>query len=422
MPDLHQNKRACQSRARTTFVFCKSTMKSDSQETPFDSQMSDDLQSRRAVPTHVPVRIGPSASPADDSPVAPPLVAPVTAPPTPQPPYVASPAPAKEGVPMPVILGLAMALGAICVVAASIGMRRVIKPVAPVNSTVVAPPRGNVVMQSPELVIKHPTALATPTSPPQVETSVSEATPSVEISELPPITPSEEPTSAAPKTPRDARPNSNSTSPTDSPSPLEKAASPDVYPPTDTHRGNRFEITPPPGFRLRQSGRRTIWQRDDGAQILVETGKAGDGSPRAGWQKLDRDLARRYGKRYRSMGIHEGTLAGQPAAIWEFELTGKDGITRRKIDVGIKINGRGYAVLGAAPKDKFDSIRDDIEQALGSFRVSESNDSPEETENDTPRAKPRPRPRLRPTPEPSETNGISPLPQPESTLAAERGY
>lgn len=385
-------------------------MNPDSEETPFDSQMNDDLHSRRAEPTHGPVRIGPSASP-DNSPVATPSFAP--APATPLPPDTPPDMPDKEGVPTPVMIALAMALGAICVVGASIGMRHAIQPVKPIFPTVTAlPPRGDVVMQDPDTVIKNPEPAApSKSSTVPDERALSDATPSVEISELPPIT--------APSTtvkPRPSKPDSDSQASSDSSAP-ENTKTPDTFPPAETHRGGSFEITPPPGFRLRQSGRRTIWQRDDGAQILVETGKAGDGSPRAGWQKLDRDLARRYGQHYRSLGIHDGTLAGEPAAIWEFELTGKDGVTRRKIDVGTKINGRGYAVLGAAPSDKFENVRGEIEQALASFRVSTADASqPKDAQSSAPIPRfPRAAPTLAP-------DADRPLPQPEKTREPEKGY
>ena len=380
-------------------------MKSDFEETPFDTQMQDDLESRRAQPTHVPIRIGPTT----------PDAAPAAAPDAPTPPVApdSTQKAAKERVPTPVVVGLAMALGAICVVGASLGMKHAIKPLDRVYPTLTAlPPTGNEVMQAPDTVIKNPdTSAPEPATTPDSAdaNAVPEATPSVEISELP----------AAPK----PQGNAATTPPA--------TTLPGTDPPADTHHGAGFEITPPPGFSLRQSGRRTIWQRDDGAQILVETGKAGDGSPHAGWQKLDRDLARRYGARYRSLGIRGGTLASQPAAIWEFELTDKNGVTRHKTDIGITVNGRGYAVLGSAPKDKFGQISGELQQALASFRVKTTNEAqPQPSEGaspdtgDTEAATPRPtrQPRVPPTPAPTAPELSSPVPLPEKAREAEKGY
>src|SRR5690606_16359188 len=100
---------------------------------------------------------------------------------------------------------------------------------------------------------------------------------------------------------------------------------------TFTHSEKGYRITVPDGFSLRDEGRRTIWNGPDDSQLLVETVSSPEGSPREGWEQLDESLSRKYGSRYRSLGIRETTLAGRPAAVWEFEITEKGGETIRKI-------------------------------------------------------------------------------------------
>ena len=413
--------------------------------TPFDEQINNDREARRAQPTHAPIRIGASDPPTPVAPPNTPISPPATTNPTPVPPALADddvPVLPKQKAPLPVVVGLAMIAGAICVIGASLGIRRMMQPLKPVlPNSATLPSGGTVVMEQPELVIKEPTAVpsggSSVVTPNAGVPEPTEAIPLEEAEELPP-----EPKPASRDSSRtEGRDDSRDEKRDEEKKEERKEKKPeetaDVYPPSDSHRGRGYEITPPPGFRLRQSGRRTIWQRDDGTQILVETGKAGAGSPRAGWERLDRDLAKRYGDRYRSLGIREGTLGGHPAAIWEFELTGKDGITRRKIDIGIKVGGRGYAVLGAAPKEKFSDVKRDIESAVGSFHVKEQ-EEPEErkSQDERPRREERSRPvptvreRIRaprPTPRPTAAEEIreepvSPLPQPENTPVRERGY
>jgi hypothetical protein len=300
---------------------------------PFEEQLKTNLEARRAAPTANTIRIGDGAAPTDTAPVD---TAPVKQ-------------SSRERPPLPVLIGSAMAVGALCVVGASLIFRQIVpatKPVYPTNS-ITTP--GTVVMENPSLVLREPQA----NDVTENEAAPPDETPSVEISELPTLAP--QPT---------AKPDEKK--PEEEP----RATTTPENQPTQAYSGRGFEITPPPGFSLRREGRRTIWQREDGAQILVETGKAGDGSPRVGWEKLSRDLKKRYGDRYRSLGIREGTLDGKPAAIWEFELTGKDGITRRKIDIGIKHEGRGYAILGSAPKDKFDATLPDLQNAINTFRTA----------------------------------------------------
>lgn len=140
---------------------------------------------------------------------------------------------------------------------------------------------------------------------------------------------------------------------------------------TGKHRSARYSIAPPPGFRLERTGRRTTWRGPNGAQLLVETTSASGASPRADWERLDAALARKYGSHYRSLGIHETTLAGKPAAVWEFELDSAHGTTR-KIDVAVHHRGTGYAVLGSAPAKDFDSLRPQLESAINSFQLDDT--------------------------------------------------
>lgn len=141
----------------------------------------------------------------------------------------------------------------------------------------------------------------------------------------------------------------------------------DATPRTVTSRRG-YSIDVPGGFRLQRSGRRTLWTHRDGTNILVETSRA-TSSPRDGWEKLDRSLSRKYGDKYRSFGIRDTQIDSHDAAVWEFELDLPSG-TKRKLDVAIHDGARGYAVLGSAPADKFETARPRIEAAINSFRVT----------------------------------------------------
>lgn len=133
------------------------------------------------------------------------------------------------------------------------------------------------------------------------------------------------------------------------------------------HPRSGYAISPPAGFKRQRTGRRTIWRGPGGAQLLVETTTAPGTSARADWERLSAALAKKYGRNYRSLGIRETTLAGRPAAIWEFEISSKRGTTR-KIDVAVHERGRGYAVLAEAPASRFDELRPQLEAAIASFQ------------------------------------------------------
>lgn len=143
---------------------------------------------------------------------------------------------------------------------------------------------------------------------------------------------------------------------------------------SETHVGRGYAITPPPGWRLVQSGRRTIWRGPGGAQILVEVASVGERSPRRDWEKMDAAFARKYGKRYRSRGVFDTTLAGRDAAAWEFDLETRSGTTR-KMDVAVHHRGEGYAILGSAPAGRFEQLRPQMEAALQSFELRRSESS-----------------------------------------------
>ena len=140
-------------------------------------------------------------------------------------------------------------------------------------------------------------------------------------------------------------------------------------------RRRAYSIAPPRDFRLAQKGRRTIWKGSQGAQLLVEVGQNDGQSPRAGWEALDRSLSKKYGKRYRSRGIRETTVAGRPAAIWEFDLRQKNGSTVRKIDVAVVDKNNGYAVLASAPVENFEQMRPTFERAISSFQIENASAS-----------------------------------------------
>lgn len=142
-----------------------------------------------------------------------------------------------------------------------------------------------------------------------------------------------------------------------------------VSQPYKHHRAG-YVITPPAGFRLVRRGQRTVWQGPDGVTLLVETTARPGRSPFGDWVRLDAALRQKYGQRYRSHGIENTTVAGQPAAIWDFELDTKAGPVR-KIDVGVHSNGRGYAILGSVPLLKFDAARGAIEAAIRSFDLTQ---------------------------------------------------
>lgn len=271
---------------------------------------------------------------------------------------------------------------------------------------------------NPDLVVQNPDANETKEVAPQ-ET---QETPAVEIEEIPSTQPEtkilkSESTPTPPNT-RQEREKKTDDKVSEN-APLSSNARFDA--PT-------YELTPPPGFSLSQKGRRTIWKHENGAQILVETGKAGAGSLRDGWLRLERDLKKRYGDRYKSLGITESQLAGQPAAVWEFELTGKDGITRRKIDIGIQYEGRGYAVLGSAPKENFDKVLPEIRAALDSFKLKEkaATEEPQPTKRSRKTAREIPTIKEKPSTEDSEVASEETEKPREQNLGtqrpAERGY
>lgn len=135
------------------------------------------------------------------------------------------------------------------------------------------------------------------------------------------------------------------------------------------HRRAGYVITPPAGFKLVKRGQRTVWEGPDGVTLLVETTARPGRSPFGDWLRLDGRLRQKYGQHYRSHGIDNTTVAGQPAAIWDFEIDTKSG-TVRKIDVGVHSNGRGYAILGSAPLLKFDAAHSQLESAIRSFDLT----------------------------------------------------
>jgi hypothetical protein len=361
-------------------------------DTPFDQKLNDDVEARRAAPTAGTIRIGDAAVGA----------APV---------HLASTAPqdssntvtpqnsvVRERTPLPIMIGLAMALGAVCVAGGSLVMHRLLPQSQANHSTVVqGTPDGDVLMD-PNSVVQAPDTEENPVTP--------QETPAVEIEAAPATEKADG--SAASLTPKSEVPMS----------------------PSQPYSASTYEIAPPQGFTLQQAGRRTIWKHENGAQLLVETGKAGAGSLREGWQRLERDLQKRYGDGYKSLGISEGTLAGQPAAVWEFELTGKDGVTRRKIDIGIQHEGRGYALLGSAPREKFDAVFPQIRAALDSFKLKTSEAKEDEKKPDV-KALPTVQSGVRENPAsaPAEETNLPPkrdddrpkqaLPAPKAT---ERGY
>ncbi|MDF2439486.1 MAG: eukaryotic-like serine/threonine-protein kinase [Abditibacteriota bacterium] len=133
------------------------------------------------------------------------------------------------------------------------------------------------------------------------------------------------------------------------------------------HPSTGYTISPPAGFTRQRTGRRTIWRGPGGSQLLVETTTAPGSSARADWERLSSSLAKKYGRNYRSLGIRDTTLAGRPAAVWEFEISSSRGTTR-KIDVALHERGRGYAVLAEAPSTSFDELRPQLEAAISSFQ------------------------------------------------------
>lgn len=136
-----------------------------------------------------------------------------------------------------------------------------------------------------------------------------------------------------------------------------------------------YSIQPPREFRLAQKGRRTIWKDQSGAQLLVEVGDNDGETPRAGWEKLDRSLQKKYGSRYRSRGIRNTTLNGRQAAAWEFDLKQKNGVTVRKLDVAVVDGKNGYAILASAPVERFEEMRPTFNRALDSFQIDNGNSS-----------------------------------------------
>jgi hypothetical protein len=134
------------------------------------------------------------------------------------------------------------------------------------------------------------------------------------------------------------------------------------------HPVTAYSITPPAGFRLVRIGQRTVWQGPEGTQLLVETTLSPGPSARSGWEQLHTTFVKKYAKRYRSHGITETSLAGRPAAAWEFALTTAAG-TRYKRDVAVLDRGVGYGILVSAPPERFAAWWPQFETALQSFRL-----------------------------------------------------
>ena len=381
-----------------------------SQDTPFDQQLQEDVESRRTVPTAGTVRIGdsPKASPPISSPASqlPAISLSTTDVPTTTLDSDIGHMATRVRPPLPVLIGLAMALGAICVAGGALLIRRMVPDTRPALTTTTQQRPGGDTVMNPDLVTQSPSAESIEVAP--------QETPAIEIEELPPLKEPQQITKA------NDPPLATSTN-GEQPDKPEKGVKKDeqeeridqASSPNEAFTGPTYELTPPAGFSLRQKGRRTIWKHENGAQILVETGKAGKGSLTDGWLRLERDLQKRYGKGYKSLGIREGQLAGKPAAIWEFELTGKDGVTRRKIDIGIQHEGRGYAVLGSAPKQSYDDVSPQLSAAIESFKLKSSDDS-QKSES----VQPLPAPTRRRVKRRSRTTETLPTAQP--TL--ERGY
>ena len=79
-------------------------------------------------------------------------------------------------------------------------------------------------------------------------------------------------------------------------------------------------------------------------------------------------LKRKYGARYCLRGIADTRLAGQPAAVWDFELDTPAG-TRCKRDVAVLAASRGYGILESAPAAGFDGLWPQFDAALRSFTL-----------------------------------------------------
>ena len=141
-----------------------------------------------------------------------------------------------------------------------------------------------------------------------------------------------------------------------------------------------YSIAAPEGWAKTQSGKRTIWAGPDGAQLLVEVSEDVGSSPRADWEKLDRAFRKKYGRRYRNLGIRNTSLAGLPAAEWEFELDSRGGGTTRKIDVAVHQGRRGYAVLGSGRAEDMPELRPQIQAAIDSFQLSSQGGAGETSE------------------------------------------
>lgn len=384
------------------------------QNTPFDEQMQDDVESRRTLPTASTIRIGDSAQ--EPTLASAPVASPISSHASGATGFETPAIKPRERTPLPVIIAVAMALGAVCVMGGALIIRRIVPDTRPAFPTTTQNQAGGDVVMNPDLVAQNPDTNA-------VEEAAPQETPAVEIEEIPSTQPEKKilkSDSTPAPLPDTGQEKEKETNDDNSESvPLSSNAPFDA--PT-------YELTPPPGFSLSQKGRRTIWNHKNGAQILVETGKAGAGSLRDSWLRLERDLKKRYGDRYKSLGITESRLPGQPAAVWEFELTGKDGITRRKIDIGIQYEGRGYAVLGSAPKENFDKVFPEIRAALDSFKLKEKAAMEEHQPAKRSRRTTRQLPNIKEKPSteesefPSEETGRPREQNPGTQRPAERGY
>ena len=299
--------------------------------------------------------------------------------------------------PLSTIIGLSMAGGAVAVLLISAVVRGVTQrtlelAVPPTPVPAMAPPASNSelmptpgAVESPSAVTspQHSADIAPPSDAPKVDSVTVTHSPAPQPDKGQPVTstassdvrhdpdnqtPEKQDNAAAPVISTDTKPTPAKQDAT--PTPQTDGTADSSTPQPYTHRRAGYTITPPAGFKLVQRGQRTVWHGPDGAALLVETTTRPGLSPFGDWLRLDAALRLKYGRRYRSHGIDNTTIAGQPAATWDFELDTDKG-TIRKIDVGVQSNGRGYAILGSAPVLKFDAARSKIESAIRSFDLTQ---------------------------------------------------
>jgi serine/threonine protein kinase len=142
--------------------------------------------------------------------------------------------------------------------------------------------------------------------------------------------------------------------------------------------GLGFSVSVPFGWiRTVESNRdftRVKWSHpnDEYTNFLVDvnTDPRNDGvAPLQSWYEQDDKLMRKYRGRYERILINSDILSGLEAAQWRFILDRDDQPPLQKLDVGTRVNGRGYAILFTAHNSSFSNLEPMFSQIQASMQI-----------------------------------------------------